>query len=468
MPQSGQQRPSISPSATSRWVHWGRWMFRHRGWVFSPLGGILFFQALASYWQADTHTSQPIELVCLAAIILVSLGVYIRLHVAGRARPGTSSRGVTFETGQLITTGMYAYVRNPLYLANLMIWAGLALLVGPPWWVALFTGVGAFFYHSIVLAEEDFLLGRFGPQYLHYCRRTARWIPRIPLLSGIGPKNSMPPLLAKPTITYCPALLPEEAALESVPRSIFPLPKALERLLPIAVLIPPKQKQNTPLTEIPPNFSINPLPSQALPGSSKITPTPVLPNVAGCTGQHKNPLEEGKSPSQDNFLESVRKNTFIPANSLSCSQTPHLLSDRTVDRRTNPSKIHQESSPFQFPASFLVRIGPAEKTAGDRQGECPIKQKGTFQQASPFTWRRALFREADSLMLILVAGWAFSSLRAGRLPWEFSAGSWNTFWLGLIGMAATGWGWIKWLKKRSWPINSSPAPASEKLSEKGT
>jgi len=333
----GQDEPCRGPAQPARtgadqptpcwWIPWGRWMFRHRGRVFSPLGALLCVQALADYCQHAGQPAKGFSASFLTAFALVGLGSYIRVHVAGRARPGTSSRGVTFEAGQLVTTGMYAYVRNPLYLANLMIWAGLALLVAPAWWVGMFIGLAAFFYHCIVLAEEDFLLHRFGPQYLDYCARVGRWIPTL--------------------------------AFRQSGREVF--------------------------------------------------------------------CQEGRSS-----VGSERCSGF-----------------------------------------FLVRLSErdaASKTPRSGNGICfrrPDRQPGRYrtseQNECKFTFRRALFREADSLMLILLAGWAFGSVWQGQLPWQVSPGVWGSFWTGLLGVAGIGWGWIKWLKKRSWPANgatdAAPVPS---------
>lgn len=318
------ERKSVSVPTVSRWVDWGRWMFRHRGWIFAPLGGILVFQALAKYSQTVWEIGNGISGFYLAAVGFLALGICIRLHVAGRARPGTSSRGVTFEAGQLITTGMYAYVRNPLYLANLTIWAGLALLVGPTWWAGLLVGLAAFFYHTIVLAEEEYLAGRYPSQYADYCRQVPRWIPNLVRVFQIGEaKNPLP----------------------------FP---ADEGIVDRALILP------------------------------------------------------------ESFVSDIARG---------CGEQPPFRTAEKVALLGSPSP-------------------PCRKT---------------------FTWRRALFREADSIMLVLMAGWVLAGLGVGRLPWELPPGRLGTIGLGALAAAAVGWGWIKWLKKRSWPMGvPNPAPGASK------
>lgn len=176
-------------AASSGPVRLGRWLFRHRTAAFLPLAVIVLAGAAA----APLHPRSPgCGAACRAgAIALLGAAAAVRLHVAGRARPGTSSRGATFEAGELITTGMYARTRNPLYLANLLIWAGMSLLAGP-WWVALgVTGLAAFQYHWIVLAEEHYLAGRYGDAYRAYCRRVPRWLGRTS--AHASPPTSTPP-----------------------------------------------------------------------------------------------------------------------------------------------------------------------------------------------------------------------------------------------------------------------------------
>ena len=76
--------------------------------------------------------------------------------------------GRIFAQG-LVTEGVFAHCRNPMYLGNLLVVLGLLGTAGNP--VGLCAG-GAFFllaYGAIVAAEETYLLGRFGDEYRAYC-----------------------------------------------------------------------------------------------------------------------------------------------------------------------------------------------------------------------------------------------------------------------------------------------------------
>ena len=155
----------------------GALLFRYRTWSLMPVAVAVVAAAWTTGSARVARGVLDLALLAAAAGALVGAAV-IRLHVAGRAERGTSSRGVTFEAGALVTSGMYARVRNPLYLANVLIWCGLAMLSGSLAVVCAAIGVTVLQYRFIILAEERFLRGRYGRRYVAYCRRVPRWLPR--------------------------------------------------------------------------------------------------------------------------------------------------------------------------------------------------------------------------------------------------------------------------------------------------
>lgn len=80
---------------------------------------------------------------------------------------------------RLVVSGLYRYVRNPMYVGVLAAIAGQALLFGARDLLA-YAAIVAFAFHVFVLAyEEPALRAQFGAQYLEYCRRVNRWWPRM-------------------------------------------------------------------------------------------------------------------------------------------------------------------------------------------------------------------------------------------------------------------------------------------------
>lgn len=81
-------------------------------------------------------------------------------------------------TKELIVTGFYRFVRNPLYIAGVFVLTGEALL---------FQSIGIFIYCMVmfvifnfhILMEETLLAEKFGAAYEQYRHSVPRWIPRL-------------------------------------------------------------------------------------------------------------------------------------------------------------------------------------------------------------------------------------------------------------------------------------------------
>jgi protein-S-isoprenylcysteine O-methyltransferase Ste14 len=80
--------------------------------------------------------------------------------------------------GVLATAGPYRYVRNPMYLADILIFMGFGFLCNSPY---LFTIVGIFSAIMVLLPfiEEPWLKQQYGVEYVNYCARVPRFVPRI-------------------------------------------------------------------------------------------------------------------------------------------------------------------------------------------------------------------------------------------------------------------------------------------------
>jgi hypothetical protein len=83
------------------------------------------------------------------------------------------------EASALNTRGPYAHVRNPLYLGNLGICAGLSLVANNPWTYAIGLGFFSTEYFFIIRAEESFLREKYGQRFEDYESSVPRWIPRF-------------------------------------------------------------------------------------------------------------------------------------------------------------------------------------------------------------------------------------------------------------------------------------------------
>ena len=76
----------------------------------------------------------------------------------------------------LVTTGVYGWTRNPIYLGFFLIHAGIGVAVRSPWILILIMPIAVAMRHGVVAREEAYLERRFGDVYRDYRRRVRRWL----------------------------------------------------------------------------------------------------------------------------------------------------------------------------------------------------------------------------------------------------------------------------------------------------
>jgi protein-S-isoprenylcysteine O-methyltransferase Ste14 len=162
-----------------------------RGWlagnwhgIFLLIGG-LFLSNLPFLAKVGVSISSltilliPSSIVINVVIIVFAVTGLIVALIARRTLAGNWSRAVAFkEDHELITTGLYHYVRHPIYTGVLLMILATALSVG-----TLSAGIG---FVIIVLglwfklrAEEEILTKHFPKEYLAYKDRTKALIPYV-------------------------------------------------------------------------------------------------------------------------------------------------------------------------------------------------------------------------------------------------------------------------------------------------
>lgn len=128
-------------------------------------------RALGRFW------GEAYEFLC---IILVLAGLGLRAATVGFVPARTSGRNTHGQVAaSLNTSGLYSLTRNPLYLANCMIYLGASLYSQDlllTLALALFLGL---YYERIILAEEAFLLERFGSAYRAWAAEVPVFLPRM-------------------------------------------------------------------------------------------------------------------------------------------------------------------------------------------------------------------------------------------------------------------------------------------------
>lgn len=163
-------------------VQIGNFFFRYRNWIFILFYAALFLPAPQLFTEAVFGADYYLIPMILGLVITVS-GQLIRGATIGLAyivRGGKD--GKPYAEG-LVTEGIFNHCRNPLYVGNILMLLGVGILSNSLFYVGIMIPVFLFIYQAIVLAEENFLRGKFGPGFDEYCKHVNRWIPN---LSGIS------------------------------------------------------------------------------------------------------------------------------------------------------------------------------------------------------------------------------------------------------------------------------------------
>ncbi len=84
----------------------------------------------------------------------------------------------------LVVSGLYRYLRNPMYAGLLLVLLGEAVFFQARVLFGYVAVVFSMFYLFVLLYEEPTLRKQFGQSYERYCRAVPRWIPRTSAFDG--------------------------------------------------------------------------------------------------------------------------------------------------------------------------------------------------------------------------------------------------------------------------------------------
>jgi protein-S-isoprenylcysteine O-methyltransferase Ste14 len=155
----------------------GGWLFERRTLIPIPLALPLLLLRIGE--------APPSTALFAGGAAIVAAGEIVRLWAVHHI--GVISRTRSDRLGPLVATGPFAMVRNPLYLGNVALWVGFAVLARMLWMVPVMAVVLGVEYHAIVRWEERLLESRLGDRYRAYAARVPRWVPRLTPAPGDAP-----------------------------------------------------------------------------------------------------------------------------------------------------------------------------------------------------------------------------------------------------------------------------------------
>ena len=134
---------------------------------------------VAALWGAwELHKRLPLAFPAFPASGwgLVALGAILMLWAAWTLFRRKTTVNPYGGVAHLVQGGPFAFSRNPIYLADSLIYFGVMLIWGSLWPLLLYPLVWAAIRFGVIRNEEAHLAARFGEAYLEYCRRVRRWL----------------------------------------------------------------------------------------------------------------------------------------------------------------------------------------------------------------------------------------------------------------------------------------------------
>jgi len=107
---------------------------------------------------------------------LTAPAVALGIAAVREMRKARTPLDVREPTTAVVTTGIFAYTRNPIYLSMMLLYLGIASLRNSLWlWLLAAPTAGAL-QVGVIAREEAYLERKFGPEYLAYKARVRRWL----------------------------------------------------------------------------------------------------------------------------------------------------------------------------------------------------------------------------------------------------------------------------------------------------
>lgn len=138
------------------------------------VGGFLLIGGVLQFLLPLGVTTSPVGRFAGILLIILALplaAVAIRTMIRAKThfdpyKPSTA----------LLTGGPYRFTRNPMYVALLMLAAGISLLCNSVWMLIGLVPAALVLRFGVIAREEHYLERKFGEEYRRYLGRVRRWL----------------------------------------------------------------------------------------------------------------------------------------------------------------------------------------------------------------------------------------------------------------------------------------------------
>ena len=149
---------------------------KSRGYAYVALQFVLLGVLLTAPRLPDPYGPMTPFVSLLGLVLMALAGVILLISFVALGNSLTASP-LPKQRGQLVTTGLYAHVRHPIYSGLLLLSLGVVLDAG--WWPQLVVALMLFLLLRIKAQFEESLLRKAYPKYAAYAQKTPMFFPRL-------------------------------------------------------------------------------------------------------------------------------------------------------------------------------------------------------------------------------------------------------------------------------------------------
>lgn len=144
-------------------------------WIIIIIVYFIVYDFINWFWRISLL---DIDIVKIIAMIIMCIGFLLNFTFTRSVGKSIKEAVNSEEKPQLITTGIYHYIRHPAYTAIILSYIGTFLII-PNVFMLIFLLGGIFVIYEHSREEEKSLMKIYGEEYERYKKRVGRFLPKI-------------------------------------------------------------------------------------------------------------------------------------------------------------------------------------------------------------------------------------------------------------------------------------------------
>ena len=140
---------------------------------------LIYAVILFAAWWLNTQWPWPLDLGRaghVAAWVLIALGLAGFAWALSAIWGHQTTVNPYKAASTLVTGGPFRYSRNPIYVSDWLVYAGVTLLLQTLWPLLFVPLVWVLMRYFVIAYEETHLQAKFGATYSEYISRVRRWL----------------------------------------------------------------------------------------------------------------------------------------------------------------------------------------------------------------------------------------------------------------------------------------------------